>query len=228
MSVSTLGIRSVPRAGHVLLAGMVILLVSPAPSPAAPVAGFTEHFTAAGDLGGFSGQATLSNPGTGGFDGSNDGFLRMSRQQFAAQLGARNSDAQYTGNWLAAGITHVELMLKDVDEDQNLEIHFCIGNVSNFWQYNIGFIPPGGAWGSFVVDLTDSTNFSHIIDSDGGSFAQALQETDRILVRHDQAPYAQFPDAILGEFGLDEIKLSSDPPVRTQTATWGAMKGLYR
>jgi len=207
--------------------GALAFLLAPAPALAAPTVGFVEHFSAPGTNGWSSGAAN-TNPGTGGFGGAGDGFLHIARTGFAGQLGSRSTGAEYFGDWIAAGIAQVRLRLKDVGANQNLEIHFCIGNAGNFWQYNPGFAPPENEWGTFMVDLTDSTSFTHIISFDGGGFARALRETDRILVRHDHAPFSQTPDVILGEFGLDEIELRADPPVPARAATWGAVKGLYR
>jgi hypothetical protein len=200
---------------------------SAAGSLAAPTVGFVERFSAPGTASWTSG-ATNTNPGTGGFGGPGDGFLHIARTGFAGQLGARSSGAEYAGDWIAAGIAQVRFRLRDVDANQDLEVHFCIGNAGNFWQYDVGFAPPENGWGTFTVDLTDSSRFTPIIDFSGAGFARALRETDRILIRHDRAPYNQFPDTILGEFGLDEIELLADPPVPARAATWGAVKGLYR
>ena len=204
----------------------VLALLPAVPALAAPIPGFVEHFSAG--LSGWDSQAALTNPGTGGFGGGGDGFLRIARTGFSGQLGARSTGAEYAGDWIAAGIAQVRLRLRDVDANQDLEIHLCIGNASNFWQSNVGFAPPENAWGTFTVDLTDSSQFTHIIDFTGGGFAQALREADRILVRHDRAPFSQFPDLVVGEFGLDEIELLADPPVPARAASWGAVKGLYR
>ena len=191
----------------------------------AVTAGFVEHFTPPG-VGTWTSGATLSNPGTDGALGAADGFLRMSRTGFAAQLGAHSSGPEYSGDWIAADVSHVRLRLKDVDAVQALEIHFSIGNSSNLWQYNPGYVPTAN-WGDFVIDLNDSLNFTQIIAFDTG-FSNALRAVDRILIRHDRAPFVQQPNAILGEFGVDEIELLRDPPVPARPSSWGALKGLYR
>jgi hypothetical protein len=80
----------------------------------------------------------------------------------------------------------------------------------------------------FVVDLRDSSNFTHIINFSGGGFAKALREADRLLVRHDRAPFSQTGDAILGEFGVHEIRLMATPPVDAKSSTWGKLRALYR
>lgn len=200
-------------AAHVALAVATVAVhfaLANTPATAGPTVGFVEDFASAGDVGGFASQALNTNPGTGGVGGGGDGFLHIARTAFAGQLGSRAEEPQYSGDWLAAGADRVRLSLKDVDGDQNLEIHFSIGNVSNMWQYDTGFIPPNGSWAEFTVDLTDSANFSHIIDFEGGmAYAGALQAVDRILIRHDKAPFAQSPDVIIGEFGVDDIKIEA-------------------
>jgi len=213
------------RALHLGALAFMFALLPAAAAFAAPTPGFVEHFPAGSS--GWDSQAALTNPGTGGFGGAG-GFLRIARSGFSGQLGARSTGAEYAGDWIEAGIAQIRLRLRDVDANQDLEIHLCIGNASNFWQTNSGFVPPENEWGTFTVDLTDSSQFTHIIDFTGGGFAQALREADRILIRHDRAPFSQFPDLILGEFGLDEIELLADPPVPARASTWGSVKGLYR
>ena len=200
-------------ATHVALALVTLgihVALATTPAAAGPTLGYIEHFSGAGNVAGWTSQAVHSNPGTGGVGGNGDGYLQIARTAFAAQLGSRSEEVQYVGDWLAANVDRVKFSLKDVGGDQNLEVHFNIGNVSNFWQYDTGFIPPNASWSEFTVDLKDSTNFTHTIDFDGGmAYAAALMAVDRILIRHDKAPYGQSPDAILGEFGIDEIKLES-------------------
>ena len=80
-------------------------------------------------------------------------------------------------------------------------------SVGNFWQYNTGLIPAHNAWTPFVVDLTSAAAFTQII-TDGGTFSDALQNVNRILIRHDLAPYTQGPDPIVADVGLDELLLT--------------------
>jgi len=180
-----------------------------APAQAGPTVGFVESFTGAGNWGGWDGGADYSNPGTGGIGGAADGYLRMARSAAAGRLGAKCQGADYVGDWLAAGADRVKFSLNDVGADQALEIHFLIGNVNNFWQYNVGFIPPNGAWAEFTVNLADSANFTHVISFDPYGYRFALANTDRVLIRHDKSPYGQTPDAILGDVGIDGFKIES-------------------
>ena len=202
--------RCFPPHAHVLAAVCAALAITAASSLAAPVIGFREHFPGVSLAGWQSGSAT-SNPGTGGVLGAGDGFLVVSVPgPFAGNLGAFSPGAAYLGNWTAAGVTQVRLWLTDTGNPQPMEIHFGIGNggIGNFWQCNTGFIPPAGEWAPFTVDLTNTANFS-FIGAGTGTFAAALGNVDRILLRHDLAPYVQSPNTIVGDFGLDEILLTN-------------------
>lgn len=176
------------------------------PAGAAPTAGFIERWNVLGSTSNWGSQATNTNPDAGGVDG--DGYLRIARAT-PAQLGSHSEDTPYAGNWLAANVDRIRLYLNDVDADQALEIHVAIGNGGNFWLYKPGFSPPENAWAQFTVELADSAQFAHIISFDGMGFAAALQNVDRVQVRHDVAPFVQSPNNLAGEFGLDNFELTS-------------------
>lgn len=196
------------HAGLVTIALLVHVLLVPGPATAGPTVGFVENFSVAG-VAGWDSQATNSNPGTGGIGGAGDGYLHIARTEFAAQLGSRNTGVDYAGDYLAAGVNQIRFSLSDVGANQNLEIHFAIGNSDNFWLHTLGFIPPENAWAEFTVDLADTTQFVVIRDLSGGSYSQALAQADRVHLRHEVAPFDQSADAILGEFGMDGFKIES-------------------
>jgi hypothetical protein len=178
---------------------------------AAPTLGFVEHFPGT-STGSWSNISTvLSNPGTGGVSGAGDGFLVISSGA-PVNLGAMSNGAEYVGDWTAAGINEVSLWLNDTGVDDPLEVHFGIGDAregsGNFWQYNVGFIPPLHSWAQFTVELSSSSAFTQIINTPGGTFAAALANAQRILVRHDLAPYLQNPNTLAGDYGVDEILLT--------------------
>ena len=119
----------------------------------------------------------------------------------------------------------MKLSLNDVNADEPLEIHFAIGNGANLWQYNAGFSPPEHAWQEFTVNLGSASNFTQTIGT--GTFQSALENVDRIQIRHDLAPYMQAPDKILGDVGIDNLLLTNDAtPVGR--SSWGRIKALYR
>ena len=151
----------------------------------------------------------LTNPGTGGVGGAGDGYLQVANQAVTNRLGTHNLGADYVGDYLAASADRIRFSLRDVGTNQNPEIHFSIGNTSNFWQYNIAFVPPDGSWSEFTVDLNDSANFTHIITVDGFGYQMALATMDRVHIRHDKTPYTQVPDGLAGEIGIDDFKIEA-------------------
>jgi hypothetical protein len=181
----------------------VVCLAAAAPAAAGVTVGFVEEWPGT-DEAGWSSFATHSNPGTGGFLGVGDGYMRVARTT-AQQLGIHSGFDNYNGDWIAAGAGKIRLALNDIETNEALSIHLSIGNSTNFWQYNVGFAPPENAWGQFEVSLADSTQFTQIIGTD--SYAGALQNVDRLLVRHDLAPFDQAPNGLVGQFGLDHLQI---------------------
>lgn len=207
---------------HALSAVTLLLATAAAPSIAGPTFGFLEDFSD-GTTAGFISGATISNPGTGGVGGDGDGFLRIARPDtLPGFIGAFNPGPDYTGNYLAAGVTRIIFQLNDVEGDQAFEIHLAIGNGGNFWQHNTGFMPPEQSWEGFKVDLSDSLNFTQIIGT--ANYTLALTTVDRILWRHDLAPYVFMPDPISGQVGLDRIVLTGDAAGIAEGAASGAFR----
>jgi hypothetical protein len=174
---------------------------------AQPAVGFREEWSGgAGNTDGWGGGSNYANPGTGGVGGDGDGYLVISTA-LPGRLGGFASNLEYIGDWQVAGITQIRLWLNDVNGDDPIELHVSVGNGANLWQYNVGFNPPNGKWAEFVVDLTNPANFSHIVGL--GTFTGALQDADRILIRHDLAPFVQTPDLVQGDVGVDHLLLTN-------------------
>jgi hypothetical protein len=216
--------RAVPPLMEGMLA-LALVLGSARVALAAPVVGFVEEFASAGQVGGWIGQPQITNPGTGGVGGAADGYLSVSTRSVAGHLGSASFDAAYSGDWSTAGITLLKVYLNDTGIQDPLEIHFSIGNMTNFWQYNIGFTPPHQQWAVYYVNLTSSANWTQIRGT--GSFESALASADRIHFRHDLAPFIQSPNNIQGEFGIDRVSLTAES-VDVLPVSWGRLKALYR
>jgi hypothetical protein len=211
--MSTTVRHTAPTASHFLpvlvLAALAAFAALPADARATPVLGFVEEF-ADGSTASWSGGTPFSNPGAGGYLGPADGYLLLENNALG-QLGARGSGEEYFGDWTASGITQIRVWLNDVGADDALEMHLSIGDgAANFWQYNVGFLPPLHAWGEYVVDLSSGANWTQIRGP--GTFPAALTVVDRVHIRHDPPPFAQIPnppDAILADVGMDHIVLTN-------------------
>lgn len=195
------------------LAALAALALGAGPAAAAPVVGFIEEF-AGTSTGSWSGGTNFSNPGAGGYLGAGDGFLLLD-QSFASQFASSARGVDYVGNWTAAGITRIQVWMNDVGDDDALEMHLHIGRGdqsenANFWMYTVGFLPPHNAWGLYTVDLTSDAQW--MLHQGSGTFADALTDVDRVLIRHDLAPYLphpSMPDPIAADVGIDHILLTN-------------------
>ena len=213
----------IERIATFLVLPILALFLFAGAAVAAPLVGFVENRNGT-SLDGWSGGAIYSNPGTGGVTGVGDGYLQVALTS-PGHLGTMCTNAEYAGNWIAAGVNKVRFYLNDVNNAQSLEIHFGIGNGSNFWQYNTGFVPTFHAWTQFTVDLSTQTGWTRTIGS--GTFQAALMAVDRINIRHDRAPFQQTPDFTAGDFGIDQLLLTNDA-VAVAPSTWSRLKSLYR
>jgi hypothetical protein len=203
--------RLAPNRLGILSAALIATSVWTCAAHAAPTLGFIEEWPGI-SLSGWLGATNADNPGSGGVAGAGDGFLRLSSAA-PAQFGIFSTGAEYTGDWQVAGITHVIISLNNLGTPDPIEIHFGIGRDAhdlspNFWQYDIGFIPPVGTWQAFDVDLS-SANFTRIFGPGTSTLAGALTDVKKIHFRHDLAPYAQLPDSVAGDVGLDRLVLSN-------------------
>lgn len=188
-----------------LLVTLVAVAALSGRAAAGPTVGFIEEWSSS--PGSWGGGAAPDNPGTGGLLGAGDGYLRVATPA-PAHLGTFSVGSEYVGDWVAAGITQVHLWLNDIDTDDPLEIHVLLGHAQqNIWQYNVGFVPPEHEWGAFAVDLSSSANWTQTQGT--LSFTDALHNLDRILIRHDLAPYEHVPDDIQADVGIDHLVLSN-------------------
>lgn len=175
----------------------------------AAVPGFTEDFLT--DTGTFFSGATIVHEPGGGVGGAGDGYLSISRS-IPENLGVASSGPEFTGNLTADGVTGFSFWLNDIGADDPLELHVGVGNsFGNFWLYTAGFSPPNHQWAQYTVDFSGPSDWVLIRGS--GTFEQALSVSDRILIRHDLAPFGWFPDEMVGDFGLDRVTVLPEPGV---------------
>lgn len=183
--------------------------------------GYVQDFNSGnGGFGGNSGSYVVVP--TGGVGGVGDGFLEITNT-FPSNLGARTTAAEFTGNLTADGVTGFSVWLKDTDNYDDLEIHVCVGaSFLNFWLYTVPFYPTD-EWTEHFVDLTDTANWVQTIGS--GTFADALAISDRLLIRHDLAPFVQDPDNKAGDFAIDRVTVLPEPSSLALLAAAGLLAG---
>ncbi|MCK6456757.1 MAG: PEP-CTERM sorting domain-containing protein [Phycisphaerae bacterium] len=170
---------------------------------------YVEDFTSSGSLFNWGSQADINWVPNGGVGGAADGYLSITRE-FAGFLGVASFDSNFLGDLPADGITGFSFWMNDIGADDPLEIHIGVGSAAaNFWQSVQSFSPPNNDWGYFEVDLTDLSDWVQI--QGAGTFADAIAASNRLLIRHDLAPYVWPPDALAGDFAIDRVRAIPEP-----------------
>ena len=180
----------------------------------AAIPGFQQDFAAG--VGGFGGGSTTTHVTSGGVGGAADPYLSISNA-IASQLGTFSADGNLVGDLPADGVTGYSFWLRDTGANDNHQIHVAVGQAGvNVWLSIPGFTPPDGSWQQFSVDTTNASQWVRIIGT--GTFAAARANSNRLLFRHDLAPFVMLPDTAAGDFGLDRIQVLPPPNVPALSA----------
>ena len=75
----------------------------------------------------------------------------------------------------------------------------------NIWFSQDGFLPSETDWEKFSVDITDSSKWTQTQGS--GTFENAINNSNRLLFRHDSPPLETGPEKVNSEFGIDRIRV---------------------
>lgn len=163
------------------------------------------HFDGGNVFGLDSGQSTIVGALDGGAGGAGNGYAVLSTLGGdPANLGANVFLAEFTGNLTTSGITGFAFWLRDVGADEPIEVRVGFGTAfSNVWLSNERFTPPANGWQRFEVDVTDQSKWTRI--KGNGSFANAKANCNRLVFRHDTGTPTEFPEKIVGDFGIDRI-----------------------
>lgn len=176
--------------------------------------GYVHNFSAANDFGGFLGGTSAGtlyeNFGVNGVDGPNDGFLTITNVNLG-HFGGYTQLPEFQGDWIGAGVTRLTFWMKDVGAFNNFEMHVALGySNQNIWQYNAPFVPTG-EWQRFTVEIGNLNPADWTRIRGSGTLLDALSDVDRILFRHDRPPYTPTPNPIIGDLGLDKIRIVPAP-----------------
>lgn len=188
------------------IACWLITSMIPLAATDAALLGFEEDFQDGHTANWGGGSERYTPVSTGGAGGTLDGFLEVANDTETKNLGVFNSQAEYTGNLTSEGVTGFSFWLKDTGDDDNLEIHVGVGTaLMNIWFSQDGFLPSETDWEKFSVDITDSSKWTQTQGS--GTFENAINNSNRLLFRHDSPPLETGPEKVNSEFGIDRIRV---------------------
>lgn len=191
----------------------VVFCVTPAIVGAASAAtpGIVETFQSGLNVWG-SNPSLVTHQPAGGADGPLDGFASVEDFGAATELLIRTSftdGTDFTGDYTAAGITHVSFDVNELSIDDNLSIRFGFGSLGNFWVSNQIIDPQANTWESVTIELNPFL-FTEVFGA-GGTWAAAMGNVQRFQIRNDFGIAGIMPDPAQGDFGVDNIRLIPTP-----------------
>ena len=209
-------------AAAALAAGGVLLCLA-ATARANPVLGQVNDFESGNAQGWTNGPGATDpvNNSTGGPAGANDNFLRVSARGgggAGSRLISYNRAAQWTGNYVAAGVTGISMDVKNLGTTP-LIMRIALQEQSTgvrFFSRNGQSLPADNAWHHMTFNLT-ATDLNS-----GTNLTRALGRVFEIRVLH--SPSAQFQGAaISSSFGIDNVTAVPEPglgAVLGMVASW--------
>ena len=166
-----------------------------------------------GTVMGWGGGTTITNQANGGPLGAGDNFLQV--QSFGGIGGgsrwAAFNDLQWTGNYLAAGVTAVSLHMRNLGNNP-LDIRlvaFDFTGGDNRWTSTVSqSLPVGGGWQWMTFSLAQA---DLTLVQGTTTYADLITDVDRLMFRHQAgAPDAQ-GDPIAALAGMDNITAVPEP-----------------
>lgn len=158
---------------------------------------------------------------TGGA-GDNGGFLQLSRPPEAPFHIATYNRTQWTGNYLAAGITAIEMDLNYIDGPDAFNARLMIWGAGGTWA-STGLTPISSGWNRYAFGLTSADLTFVNLDTSGpptgagggsGLLADTLQQVNIFQLRHDYptpTPPGSHPDHISATLGIDNVQAVPEP-----------------
>lgn len=190
------------------LVGLGFSLVALAGSPAAAISlGQVDSFQSGTTLA-WEGGAAPTNVATGGPAGSGDAYLQIRSAFF--NLGTNNS-AQWSGDYLSAGVTGLVVQLNNFGSNRDLALRFSLfGAGSVFATTNEIVLSANSGWQVFHFGLGE-TDLTRTLGT--GTLAQTLAAVDILLLRHDPDPISApgGSNPITATLGIDNITAVPEP-----------------
>jgi len=172
---------------------------------------------------GIQGWASGANPvhvASGGA-GDNGGFLQISRPVSDPFHLAAYNNTQWTGNFLAAGISAIEMDLNALAGPSALNLRLVLWGNGGVWASQ-NLTPVANGWNHYSFGLTaaDLVYVNDDINSPPGSgggtglLADTLQKVTIFQIRHDYptpTPPGYHPDHISATLGIDNVQAIPEP-----------------
>lgn len=166
-----------------------------------------------GTLMNWAGGASPTNIANGGPAGAGDRYLRLTSTGTGGSGSriATFNDNQWSGNFLAAGVTRVEVDMANLGAT-TLEMRIVLfrfnSPISRFTSANSIVLAPGSGWRHLVFQL-DSASLVSVAGS--ATYAQTITDVGRMMFRHDPGGPSAQGSPIAGQLGIDNVRAVPEP-----------------
>jgi hypothetical protein len=180
--------------------------------------GTTQNWT----IGNPTGPFAPSNIPSGGPGGTGDGYLQLNSSGAGGPGGKLTTFnlAQWTGDYIAAGVTGVQVWFNNVGANpMTMRLSFAsgFGAGSSFTTATTIALSPGSGWTAGFYPISEST----LIRLDGSdSFSQAFLDITEVRLFSAVAP-AFSGDLIAATVGVDDLAVIPEP-----AASWLVLGGV--
>jgi len=166
-----------------------------------------------GTLMNWSGGASPTNIADGGPLGAGDRYLRLTSTGGGGPGSkiASYNDNQWSGNFLAAGVTRVEadfLNLGNTTLELRLVLFRFNAPISRYTSVNAFVLAPGTGWQHAAFDLDAG---SLVMVAGSASHAEALSDVGRMMFRHDSGTPSGTGTPVVGQLGIDNVRAVPEP-----------------
>ncbi|HDY65896.1 MAG TPA: PEP-CTERM sorting domain-containing protein [Phycisphaerae bacterium] len=204
-----------------LVAGSLLLVTSAAQGVTADQ---VDDFEIGGDTANWTGGNPIFSPAPsqvpdGGPGGLGDGYLQIGVSGF--HLGIRNIAGQWAGDYLAAGITAVEMDVNRIAGPSDVSLRILLFGPGGTWaSTDLAPTLTGPGWqhlsfGLSAADLTYVPGSTNPQAPDGtGILGDTLSGVTRLLIRHDSVTPTipgLSPPFITATLGIDNITAVPEP-----------------
>jgi hypothetical protein len=160
----------------------------------------------------WGGGASPENVADGGPLGPGDAWLRMTSDGGSgpgSRLACFN-DAQWSGNFVGAGVSIVEMDVLNVTALE-LSLRIVLFDLNDFTQWTSTvpvLVSPGSGWvhASFPLLESDLTRVEGIV-----SYQDVITSVDRFMIRHQVGAPNDRGTRIAGQMGMDNVHAVPEP-----------------
>ncbi len=218
---------------HVLLCSILMLAAGTVPADL-----LMQADTFDTDAEGWTTGALGTHYSTGGPAGVGDGYFEVGRNpDFPFHIALVNR-LQWTGDYLASGVTGLEMDLNQTAGPDQVRVRLMVWGSGGLWASS-GVTTVASGWNHYAFGLTASNLVFVNSDTDspagsgGGSgvLADTLAQVNAIQLRHDYAiptPPGSHPEHIAAYLGVDNIAAVPEPATLGYLLTAGMALLLAR